>query len=206
MNKIGIRGHDVGRMEALELAKKIKAHGFDGVQLVFKKALSTEVDFSNLEPIKDAFKDLDIALLGAYFNPITPNLEVRNQGISYFKDNLKIAQTMGVSYVGSETGFITTDSQTTIEELHSDASLRLVTEVFKDLVVTAEKYHAKVAIEGAYAHVAYRPESIKYMVDQINSPNLKVIVDLYNFLNINNYKNRMDIFESALTLLKDERK
>lgn len=204
MNKIGIRGHDVGKMEAVELAEKIKSYGFDGVQLVFKKALSTKVDFSNTDSILLAFEELDIPLLGAYFNPFDPNKEVRNQGISYFKENLRIAPSIGASYVGSETGFLTADSSTTLEELHSEKSLRYVTSIFKDLVETAKKVYSCVAIEGAYAHVAYCPKSIKFMIDQINSPYLKVIVDLYNFLNIDNYLNRMDIFESALSLLKND--
>lgn len=204
MNKIGIRGHDIGKMSATELAKKIKDFGFDGVQLVFKKALTTKVDFSDIHEIKSAFIGLDIPLLGAYFNPIQPNLEERNESISYFKENLKIAQSLGASFVGSETGFLIDSSSTNIEAIHNEATLSQVTEVFRDLVLTAEKYNSFVAIEGAYAHVAYDPFSIKYIVDQINSPHLKVIVDLYNFLNINNYQDRMEIFETSLSLLKND--
>lgn len=203
MNKIGIRGHDIGKMSAYDLADRIKSYGFDGVQLVFKKALSETIDFSSMDTLSDAFSQIDIPLLGAYFNPMNPIINELKDDISYFKNHLKIAESIHASFVGSETGYIAQASKMTLDELHSEESLKKVTDVFKELVETAEKYDSYVAIEGAYQHVAYNPYRIKRMVDQINSPNLKVIIDLYNFLNIDNYQERDMIFESALDLLKD---
>ena len=45
MIKVGIRAHDIGKYQAQELAKRVKSYGFDGFQLVFKKALIDLVDF-----------------------------------------------------------------------------------------------------------------------------------------------------------------
>ncbi|MCF7931447.1 MAG: sugar phosphate isomerase/epimerase [Acholeplasmataceae bacterium] len=204
MNKIGIRGHDIGKMSAYELADQIKTYGFDGVQLVFKKALSVTIDFSNMDTVSGAFSQIDIPLLGAYFNPMNPSTNELNGDISYFKNHLKIAKSIRASFVGSETGYIAKGSKMTLDELHSEQSLRVVTNIFKDLVDTAEKYDSYVAIEGAFLHVAHDPFRIKSMVDQINSPRLKVIIDLYNFLHIDNYQDRENIFQQALDLLNDD--
>jgi hypothetical protein len=72
MNKLGIRAHDVGKYHANELAAKIDDLGFDGVQLVIKKALLDDAPFDHLDVIKNAFVKPYIMMLGAYFNPVIP--------------------------------------------------------------------------------------------------------------------------------------
>jgi hypothetical protein len=51
MNKLGIRAHDIGKLSASDLANEVSNIGFDGVQLVFQKALQTDVDFNHLEEV-----------------------------------------------------------------------------------------------------------------------------------------------------------
>ncbi|PKK96848.1 MAG: hypothetical protein CVV58_04295, partial [Tenericutes bacterium HGW-Tenericutes-3] len=184
MNKIGIRAHDIGKFNPQDLADKVKAYGFDGVQLVFKKALIDPVDTNDLSIIKSAFADLKIMMLGAYFNPVHPKYDQVVQGISYFNEMLSIANEIGASYVGSETGSLMGSPWGYVKENHSLTTLKQVTLVFRELVAKAKLHHSCVAIEGAYNHVACDPERIKYIVDQINSPYLKVTIDLFNFLNL----------------------
>lgn len=204
MNRIGIRAHDVGKMSAHELSQKIRSLGFDGVQLVFKKALDQPVDFAHLNEIKHCFKDLKVMMLGAYFNPVHPDQKVVIEGIDYFKKHLEIAYALGAKYVGSETGSLMGSPWGYVPENHTQETLNQVIEIFKDLTMTAQKYNSYIALEGAYAHVAYSPKRVKEMIDKIASPRLKVTIDLYNFLHIGNYESRMDIFEEALDLLKDD--
>lgn len=203
MLKIGIRAHDIGRMTPKELALEVKSYGFEGVQLVFKKALIHPVNLSDLNEIKLAFKKPKIMMLGAYFNMIHPDLKVVTDGMDYFKKHLEIAYALGTKYVGTETGSLMGSPWGYVKENHTQASLNHVISVVKELTKTAEKYHAYIALEGAYAHVAYSPSRVKEIIDQINSPHLKVTIDLFNFLHIGNYEDRMIIFDEALTLLKD---
>jgi sugar phosphate isomerase/epimerase len=204
MNKIGIRAHDIGKFDAHTLANKVIENGFDGVQLVFKKALNSEIDFNHLDHINDAFKNLDIMMLGAYFNPVHPNEKIIKEGVLYFKKHLKIAHSLNAKYVGSETGSYMGSPWGYMPINHSDEALERVINIFKDLTEEAEKQDAYIAIEGAYAHVAYEPERIKTIVDRIHSSHLKVTIDLYNYLNIDNYKDRMQIFDRCFKLLKDK--
>ncbi len=204
MISIGIRAHDVAKTDPYTLAKKIKYLGFDGVQLVFKKALDSKVDFTKLDDLADAFKDLNIMMLGAYFNPVHPNQQIVDEGIEYFKKHLMIANQLNASYVGSETGSLMGSPWGYVPENHSVESLEKVISVFKQLVSCAEQYDSCVAIEGAYNHVAYSPERISQILNRIHSQNLKVTVDLYNYLNIDNYQNRMDILEHCFKLFRDD--
>lgn len=206
MNKIGIRAHDLGQyQDAKTLAHEVEQIGFDGVQLVFKKAISSSVDFSSLEDVKEAFnKTPKIMMLGAYFNPIHPDLAVVETGIKNFKNHLTIAQKLNCLYVGSETGSLMGSPWGYVPENHNQANLDKVIEIFKDLTIYAADQNAYVALEGAWAHVAHTPARVKEIVEKVNHPHLKVTVDLYNFLNIDNYHNQLSIFDEAIRLLKDE--
>ncbi|CCV64204.1 predicted xylose isomerase-like protein [Alteracholeplasma palmae J233] len=204
MFKLGVRAHDIGKYSAKELSEHVLSYGFEGVQLVFKKAIDTPVDFNDLTEIKKYFGTKpEIFMLGAYFNPVHPDLEIRNEGIEYFKRQLEIANSLNAKFVGSETGSLMGTPWGYMPENHTQETLDKVIEVFKDLSLTAEKNNSYIAIEGAYPHVASTPERVKEIVDKINSPHLKVTVDLYNFLNLENYENRMEILDRSLALLKE---
>ncbi len=201
MIKLGIRAHDVGKMDAFALANKVKDLGFDGVQLVLKKALT---DDSNLSMIHTAFADLDILMLGAYFNPVHPNREIVLEGINNFKDHLDKAITLKADYVGSETGSYMGSPWGYVPKNHTDEALREVINVFQELTKKAEELQVNIAIEGAYAHVAYSPERIRQILDTIDSSSLYVTVDLFNYLHFGNYQEREEIFEECFKLFKEK--
>lgn len=204
MNKIGIRAHDIGKLNPDRLAEKVRSFGFDGVQLVFKKAFENPVDFNDLKNVKAAFQETKIMMLGAYFNPVHPNKEEIVSGIAYFKKHLLIANELGADFVGSETGSLMGSPWGFLPENHKHETLTDVIKVFQELTEFAEGCNTKIAIEGAYAHVAYSPEKVREVLDAIASKNLKVTVDLYNFLHLGNYQNRMKIFDECFRYLRDE--
>jgi sugar phosphate isomerase/epimerase len=203
MIKVGIRAHDIGKMDVFELSQEVKNFGFDGVQLVFNKALNQMVDFHDLSDIKHAFKD-NIMMLGAYFNLVHPDYFEVDKGIKNFKKHLEIAKELNACYVGTETGSLMGSPWGYVKENHDEKTLHQVIEIVKDLTKYAELHDAKIAIEGAYAHVAYGPKQVKKIIDAVKSPNLKVTIDLFNFLHIGNYKERNEIFLEAISLLKDD--
>jgi len=204
MFKIGIRAHDIGKMSAKELSETVHGLGFDGIQLVFKKALLNEVDFNHFVELKEALKHTKIMMLGAYFNPVHPDYKEVIQGVDYFEKHLKIAKELNADYVGSETGSLMGTPWGYVKENHDDLRLKHVIDIFRKLVSTAEKNDSYVAIEGAYAHVCYSPLRIKQVIDAIHNKHLKVTIDLFNFLSIDNYQNRMDILEDCLRILKND--
>jgi sugar phosphate isomerase/epimerase len=200
--KIGIRAHDLGRYHAALLAEKVNQYGFEGIQLVFKKALET-FDSKMLDEIKVLFPH-QIWMLGAYFNPIDPNGHNVEKGIINFKEHLEMAKKLDVTYVGTETGSLMGTPWGYVPENHQVSSLETVIKVFEELVEHAKITGRVVALEGAYQHVAYDPLRVKIMVDRLNSKHLKVTLDLYNFLNIDNHHLRNDIWDQAIHLLKSE--
>jgi sugar phosphate isomerase/epimerase len=87
---------------------------------------------------------------------------------------------------------------------HQPETLKKVIRVFQDLVITAEANDSFVAVEGAFNHVAYNPEKIRILLDQINHPRLKVIVDLFNFLHPGNVDQQLAILDECLGLFPEQ--
>jgi L-ribulose-5-phosphate 3-epimerase len=182
MNKLGIRAHDLGKDTATRLALKAKAFGFEGVQLVLKKALSEDIEIASKPDLPEAFVDVPIFMLGSYFNPVHPDQAIRQDGIDQFKAHLRIAKQWNVPYVGTETGSYLGSPWNYTPENHTEEALERVVDIVKDLVKTAETLGSVVAIEGAYAHVVYSPKRLKTLLDRVDSNALQVIVDFIIFL------------------------
>lgn len=204
MIELGIRAHDIGRYSPSKLANKARDFGFQGVQLVFNKALALSDPFQELDLIKDAFQHPKIMMLGAYFNMVHPDQNLKEAGIANYKKHLDIAPQLGVSYVGTETGSLMGSPWGYVKENHDEATFLQVADVVMDLVRHAKNAGSIVAIEGAYSHVVYQPKLMKRLLDIICSKHLKVTVDLFNYLNRDNYEIRMDILQECFDLFASE--
>lgn len=204
MNRIGIRAHDLGRLPAFELAARIRAIGFDGLQLVPAKALDGPFSIEHADNLSEAFSGLELMMLGAYFNPIHPDLAVVKEGIAHFKKMLQISGPLSALCVGTETGSLMGSPWGYVPRNHAPETLERVIRVFRELADYAGGTGGIVAIEGAWAHAAYSPEKIRAILDAVASPHLKVVLDLFNFLNPANHEDRMNLFERSLSALGDD--
>lgn len=209
--KIGIRLHDLAKESYKTIFKKCKDTGFDYIQLVFKKALLDDNNEIMLFSKENALKvapylkesGLKVSMLGAYFNPVHSNKELVKNNIKYFKEHLKYASLLDCDYVGSETGSYNDDKWTYNPKNQTETGYMESIEIFKDLVMYAEKCNKTVLMEPAYGHIMYNVVTLKRCYDEINSPNLKITIDIYNLLYIGNYKNYKEIFIEALSTFKD---
>lgn len=207
--KIGIRGHDLPAHTPEELAEQARGINFAFIQLVLSKSFGIDIGTLKAKDIEDIMrpfreKGIKIALLGSYFNPVHSDPEYRKQNIERFKKHLELAKKFGTPYVGTETGSYMDSPWNYHPKNHLEESYLEVREVIRELVEFAEGVDACVLIEGAYNHLLYKPELLKRLIDDIPSKNLRVIVDLFNYLNIDNYQNHREIFSQAIELLKDK--
>lgn len=201
--KIGVRAHDLGKLNPESLKIEFTNYGFDGLQLVSSKVFGKTIDELDIEMIKTLYRD-QIFMLGSYFNMIHPNIEIVNEGIQNFKKHIDYAKKLDVKYVGTETGSLMGSPWGYVKENHSDESFIKVKNIVSDLVDYASIHEVDVAIEGAWAHTIYSPKRLKQLVDEVNHKNLKVIIDVYNFLNINNHENHVEILKESINLLKNK--
>lgn len=207
--RIGVRAHDVGTFEFEELIKRIKSLGFESAQIVLTKAILGEdgfLDETKALTYKAILNRYGIkpAMLGAYFNPVHSNHQLKMEAISKFKNHLDYAAMMDCLYVGTETGSFNDDKWTYNDKNRTEEAYEEVRKIFKDFCEHAQNTLAGVAIEGAFNHVIYSPQLLRRLLDDLKPFKVKVIVDLYNYLAVTNYEDRYDIFDEAVRLLKDE--
>ena len=209
--KIGVRVHDLGRNTPENLAKEAKQIGFNCVQLVVNKAILNEGGLptylceEKVKTIRDAFlnEGLEIAMLGAYFNPVHSNLDKVKVGVTNFSNFLKYENLFNGHYVGSETGSFSDDPWIYHPKNRTKEGFLQASNVFKELAKVAEENHANIALEGAFGHICYEPKVLKEMYDYIGSKNVYFTIDLFNYLDISNYDKYLNILDEAIKLLGD---
>ena len=83
----------------------------------------------------------------------------------------------------------------------SDAALATFIRNFKPVVRCAEQYGVTIAIEPVVKHIVYDAKRARTVLDEIGSPNLQILLDPVNLLNMENVDAREDVFAEAIELL-----
>ena len=205
--QICVRAHDLGVKGTERIISGLCDAGADGAQLVCYKSFEdigkapAGITEKQAMEIGEAFKraDLSLQLIGAYFNPVhSDGREVEN-GIGIFRDYLRISSCLGCNVVGSETGSYNDEPWIYHPQNRTREALERVVEVFRSLCDYASGYDAAVGIEGASGHVCYDVETLDIATQLIGRENLKIIFDLYNFMDAENYRDYPDMLERGLT-------
>lgn len=209
--KLMARAHDLGVKGADSINNRLCELSLDGVQLVVYKSIDG-VSYTPCSLSSEQAKEIsskirnngkEIALIGAYFNPVHPNEAKIENGIAVFKDYISLARDIGCDYVGSETGSYQGEPWIYHPMNHSDEALDRVVDTFGSLAEFAEKHGVCIAMEGAFGHVCHTPERLFDAVERIGKKNIRFIFDLYNYLDISNVDIAYDILERGLSLFGD---
>ena len=207
---IGIRAHDIEDPSFDNVVNIIANKGLTAVQLAISKSLQTiNPQLGSLSPgfaqeIHRVFdkKDIQIAVLGCYFNMIHPDHMERRKGMERFKEHLRFARDFGCSIVGTETGNVQPEIVYTEENFKEQPFLEVVESV-KELVEEAERFGVIVGIEGGINHPIHTPERMKRLLDFVPSNNLQVIYDPANFISLANYHHQEAVIQKAFELFGD---
>lgn len=209
--KLMARAHDLGVKGAENINRAVCELGLDGVQLVVYKSidgisyLPNQLTPAEAREISEKIRHggKDIALIGAYFNPVHPNEAKIENGIAVFRDYLSLARDLGCQYVGSETGSYNGEPWIYHPMNHSDEALDRVVSTFSSLAQTAKENGVSIAMEGAFGHVCHTPERLLEAAERIGADNVAFIFDLYNYLDISNVDDAYGLLERGLSLLGD---
>lgn len=185
---------------------KCKDSGISAVQLVAYKFLDEikyapdGIDGQKAARIGKAFKDtgISVPLIGAYFNPVHSDKEKVARCKQVFKDYIDCCGQLGCDIVGSETGSFNDDKWTYNPLNRTEEALQTVVSTFKELALYAKERGAYIGMEGAAGHVCYNVATLKRAVDEINADNVKIIFDIYNYLDASNYEKYLDILDEGL--------
>ena len=209
--KLMIRAHDLGVKGENQVVSAVHSNGLDGIQLVAYKC-TDDVKYEAGAITPDRAKEIGdtlnsggvlVPLIGAYFNPVHPNEEKIQRGIAVFKDYLDVALDLGCDTVGSETGSYNGDPWIYHPMNHSDEALDRVVSTFGLLADHAAERGVNIGMEGAFGHVCHTPERLHEAVERIGRKNIRIIFDLYNYLDISNVDTAYDILDRGLKLFGD---
>ena len=144
-----------------------------------------------------------VPLIGAYFNPVHPDESKIRNGIDVFMDYIALAKTFGCDRVGSETGSFNGDKWTYHPQNRTDEALSRVVSTFSQLAEYAGSYGVNVCMEGAFGHVCYDVKTLERAVRSIGKDNIRLIFDLYNYLDGSNADKRYEILDEGLDTFGD---
>ena len=206
--QLGIRIHDTIKMPVEERLAHIRSLGFTCGHLAPAMVLGDySVADEALTPgyamyLKKLFaqNDLDCAVLGCYLNLANPNKEQLDKITHRYLAHIRFASLLGCGVVGTETG-APNETYTPVPECHSEEAFQTFITNLRPVVEYAEKMGVIIGIEPVYQHIVYNAKCARTMLDTIQSPNLQIILDPVNLLDISNYEKAEEIVEEAIDLL-----
>lgn len=212
--QIGIRLHDVNAglapaeqtMEAR--AAKAREEGFACVHLALSKVMKG-IDFDECALTEGlamhtkrvfAQNGLDIAVLGCYLNLAHPDPDRLGDIQSRYYGHLRAAALMGAGVVGTETGAPNPEYKTDANT-HTREALETFVRNLAPVVERAERWGVAVAIEPVWKHIVYDADRALAVLNAIQSPNLRIILDPVNLLYAGNAGQREKVIGDAIDKL-----
>lgn len=202
----GLRGHDIGN-NFEEMCSKAKENGIKKLQLALAKTVN-DVDFDSVgydadlsKKINDKLKenDLHVSVLGCYVAPVHENPDVLKTQLKRFLNFLYYAKDFGADVIGTETGV-----RATLEETHSEENYQFFVNNMRPIIKKAEEIGVTVGIEPVYSSTIWSPQVMKRMLDEVNSDNLKVILDISNMTHAPTRHMQCDIINDSFDLFGDK--
>lgn len=213
MMNIGIRLHDTAGSTLEEHLRSAHEQGFRCIHLALSKtisgfsmknapALMTDALAQEVRGLLDKYH-MECAVLGCYLNLATPDEAELANTMECYKAHLRFAKAIGATVVGTETGAPNIGYKT-CPECFTRESLELFITRLRPLVAYAEEVGAVLAIEPVCRHIVSTPERAKRVLEAISSPNLQMILDTVNLLNMSNYTRMAELAAQSIALFGDK--
>lgn len=209
---IGIRLHDTLGTNLEEHLRSAREQGFRCAHIAMSKCVPgfsmkdapTLLTDELAQEVRDllAKYDMECAVLGCYLNLASPDEEELAASVACYKAHLRFARAIGAGVVGTETGAPNTGYKT-VPECFTEESLQLFIDRVRPVVQYAEKIGAVLAIEPVCRHIVSTPERARKVLDAIGSPNLQIILDTVNLLNMRNHTRMDELVAQSIELFGD---
>lgn len=206
--QLGIRLHDTARLPFAERIADVHRLGFACGHLALAKVIDEfPTTDEALTPglamyIKNVFAEnhVDIAVLGCYLNLADPRQESLEKTVHRYMAHIRFASWLGCGVVGTETG-APNETYSFTPECHTEEALQLFLKNVRPVIKYAEQMGVVFAIEPVYRHIVWNPRQARRVLDEIASPNLQIIFDPVNLLDLANYQDREAVIGEAIELL-----
>ncbi|WP_261805846.1 sugar phosphate isomerase/epimerase family protein [Lapidilactobacillus luobeiensis] len=206
---LGIRAHDLSFSDPTGLITDLKNQGFQHTQFSIKKCFPTMLN-RNLDStvgLADHWgnlfqkNDLKISVLGCYVNLASEDPAVRANALAEFKHDIQLVHNYQAALIGTETGSVANGYTS---RNFTEQAYQTVRSSVAELIATAENFGVTVAIEAGLNHPIYTSSLAKRLIHEIQSPNLKIILDCANLARPDNYQDMEAVVGQALTDVGDQ--
>ncbi len=209
--QLGIRLHDMREGTLEERAAWAQEQGFSCVHL----ALSKTIPGFKMAPgtlnaglgksIRNIFSahGVDVAVLGCYKNLAHPDPDVVQDLQELYIAHLRMAVSLDCSVVGTETGAPNAEYRYE-PDCHTEMALQSFLRGLDPVLEAAETLGVLFAIEPVWNHIVWNPQVARRVLDEMASPNLRIILDPVNLLSMENYQQRERVIDEALDLLGED--
>lgn len=213
MMNIGIRLHDTAGTTLEEHLRSAHEQGFRCAHIALSKtipgfsmkeapALMTPELAEKVRNLLQKY-EMECAVLGCYLNLATPDESQLSNTVECYKAHLRFANAIGATVVGTETGAPNTGYKT-CPECFTQESLELFIQRLRPIVEYAQEVGSIIAIEPVCRHIVSTPERARQVLDALPSPNLQIILDTVNLLNMSNYTQMPTLVSSSFRLFGDK--
>ena len=208
MIQFGLRLHDAEKLPVEQVLPLVRQKGFTCAHVALSKSFrELPCTPSALTPgyalyLRHLFEKngIDIAVLGNYLNLAHPDADALHAIQEKYYAHIRFASLLGCGMVGTETGAPNAEYKF-CPECRSDEALATFIRNFKPVVRCAEQYGVTIAIEPVVKHIVYDARRARTVLDEIGSPNLQILFDPVNLLNMENVDRREEVFAEAIELL-----
>lgn len=180
---LGARGHDYGKGKVKDMFTLIKQDGWSCTQLALKKLVEGVNSYEDVTPklIEEVIMavrevPLDIAVLGTYVDLGAVDEVKRSIAVRDFISQIPVCRALNIPCMGSETSAWWRTGAT-----HADAKKALLKSL-EEIMPVAEEHGVIVSLEPVYAHTLNSVETTREVLDSVQSPNLKIILDMANLM------------------------
>ena len=208
MLRIGIRAHDVKADTFEGLVKEIASEGMHCCQLAVPKAVkefpvAKEVLTPGLaQYMRSVFADnhVDVAVLGCYYNLAHPDAAALRDIQDTYRRHIVFASILQAGLVGTETGNCNAEYKPDAFS-RTEEALDIFIRNLRPVVDYAERLGVLIGIEPVCRHIVFDAKRARKVLDAVDSPNLQIIFDPVNLLNMDNHEDYQEIIREFTDIL-----
>jgi sugar phosphate isomerase/epimerase len=209
--KLGIFANTFVRPTIEEVFDSVKAHGIDHTEFNFTaigiQEVPDQVDEAIARRVRTAAAERGITVesVGGYTNMIHPDPEKRQEDMQNLLSLIRAARSLGAGVVALCTGSRDPDSMWRWHPANDDPDawddLRVS---MTDAVRVAEEHDVTLTMEPEVSNVVHTAEKARRLLDEINSPRLKVTFDGANIFHKGELPRMHELLTEAIELLADD--
>ena len=147
-------------------------------------------------------RDMVIAALGGPINMVHVNPEKRQQAIDRMSTLISACEYVGTSVIATCTGSRDPDSMWRHHpDNATEATWRVLCSTLEKVLPIAEAAGVTIAFEPEFNNVASDAKKSRRLIDEMRSPNLKVVMDAANIFGENDLSRMTEVLDEAFELL-----